>query len=795
MTSVDEPVAEVDETDGARPPHVRGASGESAPAWRRFGARWGAELGVVAGTAAVYAWGLGQNGLGNPYYAASVRSMNTSLRNFAFASFDPGGWVTVDKPPLSQWLAALSVWVFGWSTWSLLLPSLLCGVASVGLLMVTVRRAWGRTAGVAAGIALSATPAVLAVSRNNNPDAALMLCCVAAAWAVQRALGDGHRASGGRPGDAGLLGEGGSGDGRVAGEDRSSPAAETAQQSSAPYRWMVVAGACGGLGFLTKSLAVGAVLPGLWLAYLVAAGAPLRRRFLHALVGGVAFVAVAGAWIVAVQLTPLSSRPWIGGSSDGTAWDLVVGYNGFGRVTGSGGPMGSMPDMSDMPDGGGPSGFMTGPDGVDEFGGPTGIGRLFNAGMGDQAMWLSPLALAAGVGGLVVAFRARRRDARLGSLVTWLAWGGLTYVTFAFAEGIFHNYYVSLLGPAVAALVGIGVQLVREASWVGRVFAALALAATVPVQLVLLGRVDAWEVLRWLVPVGVAVAAAVVLAALLVSWRRQSDPPDPGSRRLALNALTLGVAMLGLAPALWSLAGVHEVSSPLFPDARPVSDESAASGAGPFGGFEDGMALPDDMVRWLRQQHDGEKWIVAVGAAMQAQESIVEGDPVVALGGFMGMDGANSVDRVAAAVERRDLRFVLTSGGFPGSGGGSSAAVVAACTAVDPAVWSPSPDAATTPTEPAGDLYDCAGKADTIRANADAAPDEGQGGFPGGMPDLPEGVEMEDMFEAGRCIMEHGGDPFELATGEPPSSATQEAIEACEDVIPPGGLTRPDAAG
>lgn len=142
-------------------------------------------------------------------------------------------------------------------------------------------------------------------------------------------------------------------------------------------------------------LAVGAVLPGLWLAYLVAGAPPLRRRLLGAVVGGVTFVAVAGAWILAVQLTPLSSRPWVGGSSDGTAWDLVVGYNGFGRITGSGGPFDDLPDNPPGPGSGtsgtgdmggmdGTGGFMTGPDGVDEFGGELGIGRLFNMGMGES---------------------------------------------------------------------------------------------------------------------------------------------------------------------------------------------------------------------------------------------------------------------------------------------------------------------------------------------------------------------------------------------------------------------------
>jgi hypothetical protein len=289
-----------------------------------------------------------------------------------------------------------------------------------------------------------------------------------------------------------------------------------------------------------------------------------------------------------------------------------------------------------------------------------------------------------------------------------------------------------------------------------------------------------------------------------VTLVRRRSPSAPAGR-LGLGALAAVLAVLGAAPVIWSLAGVRERGNPLFPDARPVSASSAASGGfGPFAGGDMGGALgdvgpPDDMMRWLREQRDGELWLVAVGSAMQAQQPIIEGDPVVALGGFMGIDGSDSVERVADAVEAGELRFVLAGGGFPGGfGGGSSAAVAAACEPVDPAVWSsPAVPEGTPASQPqagpfggGGDLYDCRGRAGALRDNADAEP-QGGAGSPNGFPELPPGAEMEDLFEAGRCIMEHGGDPFELATGDEPSQATQDALESCEDVLPPGGFPSP----
>ena len=198
----------------------------------RFGLE--AVLGVAA--FAFFAWGLSKNGLGNDFYAASVRSMTLSWHNFVYGAYDPGGWITTDKPPFALWLQAASARVFGYSTWSLLLPSVACGAASVVLLAATVRRVWGRTAGLAAGAALAVMPVVLAVSRSNNPDVSLMLCMVAAAYATQRAISDR------KPG------------------------------------WLVLAGAVCGLGFLAKLLVAGFVMPGLWLAYLATGPGSVLRR-------------------------------------------------------------------------------------------------------------------------------------------------------------------------------------------------------------------------------------------------------------------------------------------------------------------------------------------------------------------------------------------------------------------------------------------------------------------------------------------------------------------------------------
>ena len=139
------------------------------------------ELGALLVLAGVlYLWALDRNGFANEYYSAAVRSMSTSWHAFLYGSFDASGVMTVDKPPLALWVQALSARVFGFSSWSLLVPQALMGVATVALVYDLTRRNFGRVAGFTAGLALVLTPIAVAVSRHNNPDALLVLCCTAA---------------------------------------------------------------------------------------------------------------------------------------------------------------------------------------------------------------------------------------------------------------------------------------------------------------------------------------------------------------------------------------------------------------------------------------------------------------------------------------------------------------------------------------------------------------------------------------------------------------------------------------
>jgi 4-amino-4-deoxy-L-arabinose transferase-like glycosyltransferase len=663
------------------------------------------ELTVSIGSFVFFAWGLNRNGYGSTYYAASARSMSTSFRAFFFDAYDPGGWITTDKPPFSLWVQATSIRVFGLSSWSLLLPSAVCGALAVGLLMATVRRAWGREAGLVAGIALALTPTVVAVSRSNNPDAVLVLLCVAAAWAVSRAVESGR------------------------------------------LWWMLLAGALCGLGFLTKLSAVGLVMPALGCAFLVGAQQPFRRRALHAVAGVLAFAAVAGLWVGIVQATPVTHRPWVGSTGDGSPVTLIIDSSGAERVAGQGGGVLSGPISGDL-------------------GGEPSIDRLFNDSVGDQVMWLSPLAIAAAAAGVAGAIRSRRRDLRLASICLWTTWTVTVFVAFSFVLATVRVYYVSLLAPSLAALVGIGVVAAREARWRGRTVAIGAILATVVLQLVLLDRVDAWQWLRWLILVGVGVAAGCALVALV--WRRVGD-------RFVVVPLAAAGVVLVCAPAAWSLSGIERGQTGGLPEARPgTSTRTAASptaapaaptGTTPTTGLGSG-ALTPGMVRWLRGHRTTELWIVAVPSARDADELILRGDSVLALGGFIGLDPADRPARVAGAVAARDLRF-FSFGGIFGVNARLAPVIEDSCAVVDPSMWEGNPGDPT--------LYDCKGRARQIRAHAEA-----YGTHPQGKPPGPE-IYVQ-LFEAAKCFQREG---IDIASNHDfTDPAVRRAAAKCKKFIP-----------
>ncbi len=443
---------------GRTPPRDRGWWGTLAlgpvqdPPWARP-LLWA----LLVATGALYLVDLAASGYANEFYAAAVQAGTQSLRAWLFGSLDSGNAITVDKPPASLWVMALSGRIFGFSSFSLLLPEALMGIGTVALTHAAVKRWSGAAAGLVAGALVALTPVAALMFRFDNPDALLVLLMTLAAYFVVRAI------------------------------DR--PNGEKA------LRWLMFAGVALGFAFLTKMLQGLLVLPAFGLAYLIAAPITLRRRFLHLLAAAGALIVSAGWYVALVALWPAGSRPYIGGSENNSLWELAIGYNGLGRIFGGGGNGG----------GGGNAGF----------GGDTGLTRLFGTSFGSEISWLLPAALIGLIAGLFFTRRLPRTDKIRASLIIWGGWLVVTALVFSYMSGTVHPYYSVALAPAIAATIAVsGREL-----WRGRHHLAVrsVLAAMIAVTGVwsffLLGRDSAdwlpW--LRWTVLIGAILGAALLV--------------------------------------------------------------------------------------------------------------------------------------------------------------------------------------------------------------------------------------------------------------------------------------------
>jgi 4-amino-4-deoxy-L-arabinose transferase-like glycosyltransferase len=638
---------------------VRGRAAD--PSWVRPSL-----LALLAATGLLYLWDLAASGWANAFYSAAVQAGSSNWEAFFYGSSDAGNSITVDKPPASLWIMELSVRLFGLSSWSILVPEALMGVATVGVLYLAVRRVAGPAVGLFAGAVLALTPVAVLMFRFDNPDALLTLLMTLAAYALVRAV------------------------------------------EKASLRWLLGVGALVGLAFLTKTLQAMLVVPGLGLAYLVAAPTTLRTRLGHLLAAGAAMVLVGGWWVAILELVPASARPYIGGSQHNSVWELIWGYNGLGRLTGN--ETGSV--------GGGGFGGAGGQWGA------TGLTRLFGSEIGGQISWLLPAALVLLVGGLVAVGRAARTDVRRAALIAWGGWLVVTGLTFSLMAGIFHAYYTVALAPAIAALVGIGAGLLwqrRSALW-ARTVLGVALIVTATWSFVLLGRSASFlPDLRWLVLVSGILAAAGLVAV------------DRLARGIAAAVVAVGVlAALG-GPAAYAVDTATTPHTGSIPSAGPTVAGAGGFGRGGFpgggpggfrgtggpgafggpppggfggpgtlptgtgtagtpggfggfgggarggmGGLLDAANVGSQVAAALAKDASSYTWVAAaVGSNGAAGYQLATQLPVMPIGGFNGSDPSPTLARFEQYVQQGRIHWFIAGGGagrMRGQGGSNAAA-------------------------------------------------------------------------------------------------------------------------
>ncbi|HET7723219.1 MAG TPA: glycosyltransferase family 39 protein [Propionibacteriaceae bacterium] len=668
---------EVTPGPAAAPASPTAQSDRGLPRWVSHGTLALTLLAVLA----LYTYDLAASGYANSFYSAAVQAGSVSWKAFFYGALDAGSSITVDKTPASLWLMALSVRLFGLSSWSILLPQALLGVGSAAVLYASVRRAltgrfsatWPVTsarahvAGLVAALTLALTPAATLMFRFNNPDALMVFAYVVAAYCTVRAT------------------------------------------EAASRKWLALAGVAIGVGFLAKMLQAFVLLPSLVLAYAVAAPASWRKKLVDLLVAFAAMVVSFGWYIAVVELVPASWRPYIGGSQTNSILELTFGYNGLGRLSGN--ETGSVGGM------GGSGGQW----------GSTGILRMFTSQSGEMVSFLIPGALIlAGVALVMIGRRAYANVLRhdratgetlaLGALVLYASWLVVNGLVFSFMAGIYHDYYTVALAPAIAGTVALGGTVLwsRRRSLVARIGLATAAVATA-----------VWSVTLATVPGGIYLALALggaialVLGAGGVLLGRRLIPafsrtalglvvagglvtPAAYSIETALTPHTGSIVTAGPASrGLDSSSGRGGVGGPggfggqngrgtFTPPQGTTGAQAGAAGTqqggmpamgggldgrnGGMGGLINGTSVSSEMVTLLGTDASSYTWVAATtGSQNSASYQLATGYAVMAIGGFNGSDPSPTLEQFTALVAAGKIHYYIAAGSFGGQSGGSSA--------------------------------------------------------------------------------------------------------------------------
>ena len=621
-------------------------------------------IGILTLASLLFLFNLAKEGYSNSYYAAAVKSMLTNPGIILYNSYDPVGFVTIDKPPIGIWIQTISAAVLGYSGSALILPEALAGLCAVFLLYRLVSQSWGKNTGLCAAISLTITPIFVAVVRTNNMDGLLVFVLLVSLYLAVLAWRYGSF-------------------------------------------WFILGSVVFvGIGFNIKMVQAFAVFPACYCIYLLSKQISWKKKILHLCLASVVLLVISASWAVMMDLTPADQRPFIGSSQENSVSDLILGYNGLNRLLGgfghtgmkdgmgngtafnsfpSGPGMPVSPGVQDQLCNGSISGSSpVGPDfsgnpslpgfnrtpgqppfgedpehrraGMTGFndGGDPGLFRMGDTGMSGQISWMIPFAL---IGLLAWLARPSRRileriNEREILTLGFTLWLVPELIYFSFTSGFYHTYYLVMVAIPLAGLVGIGASLLyekyREPGMKGWLLPLAVLVTGIVQWKFCRYNVDFSGTLAWIIVIGSTVAAL-----LLILARIRGDLLPLSARS---NIVVFAICLLLVAPFIWSCTPViyHGTS------ALPIAGPDLISGNGDFPGPNHGMQGVNSSIlySYLSSHQSGEKYLVGVDSAMSASGLIINySAPVMAMGGFSGSDSILTVDSLKSLINSGEIRY------------------------------------------------------------------------------------------------------------------------------------------
>ncbi|TPR45708.1 ArnT family glycosyltransferase [Apilactobacillus micheneri] len=593
----------------------------------------------------LYGYGIWKTGSANDFYTSAITSMTQSFKNFWYASFDPAGYITVDKPPVALWFMVISAKIFGVSNFSVVLPSVLFGVGSVYLMYRLIKPKFGKNAGRIAAFVMTIIPIVVADSRTNNMDATLVYFLLLSLWMLQKAV------------------------------DKKN------------IFWLMGSFALIGFAFNIKMLQAFMIVPAMLLFYWIASKTNWKQKTMHTVLAIISLVVLTLAWPLSVDMTSANNRPYEGGSEHNSVMELAFGYNGtqrlLGQTTGTGGTFKGMgnqksknnqnnnnqptpPNMSKnnqqkgrmkMPGGNKPAGMKNG-------GAPGGVGggsifnigtagplRLFQSALGPQISWLLPFAIIGMIASYIVYADPRRKwyqtTEKQKQIVLWTGWLVLVGGFFSVAS-FFHPYYTIMLAPAIAALSGIGLMGMLKALKVFNrkdirfYFLPLAIAVTAMLQAWYVSSYYSWLTILILV-IGITASLGIIFIK---------------SKKIMKNVIIAGLITIAIAPSFWSMTPTIAKTSDAIPSAGP----DLLTSNGNQGGIGSG-SVNNKLLKYLQKNQGNAKYLFATADSGTAAPYIIKTKKaVMAMGGFNGTDPAMTLSKFKQLVKSGQVKYYLDGG-------------------------------------------------------------------------------------------------------------------------------------
>lgn len=565
------------------------------------------ELLLLTISGLLYFWNLPVNGWGNPYYAAAAQAGALDWEALIFGSADAGNGLSVDKPPLHLWIMAASVKLFGLNSLSVLAPQALMGMTTAWLLQRSVMTWGSRSKAFLAGLFVVLTPVTSIVFRFNNPDALLLLLWTLTVFLVLKSV---ERRS------AGLL---------------------------------YLAAFMLGVAFLCKQFQSWILVPAVLAAFLLFGFDLLRARLRRVIISASIMALPATAWILAIELTPPSQRPWIGGSATNSSLELTFGYNGLGRLTGNT-ALGAV----------NPMGFQ----GV--VGHDAGPLRLLTINYAPEVAWFLPLSFVGAGIMLVKLLRGRYGQPQSILAVLTTAWFVTTFVILSFMTGDIHPYYTSMIALPMAVLSAEAFHSLwthRQMTFSLR-SAALMLLVSVFVASGILTWFETWH--RW--PATAVKTAGVAIALVLLL------PGLGGRPKIVMGALAAAAATVLLIPSLFVAESVATSQQGSFPISGPVpsaeswhrrdAEQLRLDERGKYA-LARGEPVVPRIADLVGNVPDNVRWAAATtGSENAALYQLSARRPVMAIGGFSARDSFPSLDVLQKYVADGELAYYIHQPGI-----------------------------------------------------------------------------------------------------------------------------------